>query len=106
VRDLLKRAKYALIEAHDGEAGIRHGAGEASRPDPDGHPGAEDLGHGRDAPIARRRGDCAHADHRDHLVRALGCEQKAKDAGATGYLAKPYSPFDLLKAIRSLLPEG
>ena len=31
--------------------------------------------------------------------------QKAKAAGATDYLTKPYSPFDLLKLIRQHLPD-
>jgi two-component system cell cycle response regulator DivK len=35
-----------------------------------------------------------------------GDEQRAKEAGATAYLAKPYSPFTLLELIRKLLPEG
>ena len=35
-----------------------------------------------------------------------GDDQKAKDAGATAYLAKPYSPLALLALIRNLLPEA
>jgi two-component system cell cycle response regulator DivK len=35
-----------------------------------------------------------------------GDDDKARDAGATAYLAKPYSPRELLEIIRKLAPEG
>ena len=35
-----------------------------------------------------------------------GDSEKAKDAGATAYLAKPYSPRELLQLIRELAPEN
>jgi len=35
-----------------------------------------------------------------------GDDQTAKDAGATAYIAKPYSPRDLLALIRKILPEA
>jgi two-component system cell cycle response regulator DivK len=35
-----------------------------------------------------------------------GDGQRAKEAGASVYLAKPYSPFTLLEMVRTLLPEG
>jgi two-component system cell cycle response regulator DivK len=35
-----------------------------------------------------------------------GDEQKAKEAGATAYIAKPYSPRELLGLIRRTLPEA
>ena len=35
-----------------------------------------------------------------------GDEQRAKEAGASAYLAKPYSPFTLLNMIRTMVPEA
>jgi two-component system cell cycle response regulator DivK len=35
-----------------------------------------------------------------------GDENKAKAAGATAYLAKPYSPRELLAKIRKIVPEA
>jgi two-component system cell cycle response regulator DivK len=34
-----------------------------------------------------------------------GDEQKAKDAGASAYMAKPYSPRELVALVRQLVPE-
>jgi len=35
-----------------------------------------------------------------------GDDQKAKAAGATAYLAKPYSPRELLAKIRAIVPDA
>lgn len=106
VRDLLKRTKYALIEAHDGEAGIA--AALEKHPDLILMDIQLPKVSGMEA-MRRLRAEAATARTPIIAITSFalsGDEQKAKDAGATAYLAKPYSPFDLLKTIRSLLPEG
>jgi two-component system cell cycle response regulator DivK len=105
VRDLLKRTKYQLAEAYDGEEGVAKAL--------ELRPGLILMDiqlpkiSGLEA-IRRLRAETATAATPIIAITSFalsGDEQKARAAGATAYLAKPYSPFDLLKLIRQHLPE-
>ena len=106
VRDLLKRTAYALIEAHDGEAGVATAL--EKRPDLI----LMDIQLPKISGIEatrRLRGEAATAATPIIALTSFalsGDEQKAKEAGATAYLAKPYSPKELLGLIRTILPES
>ena len=106
VRDLLKRTAYQLVEAHDGEAGVAKAL--------EIHPDLILMDiqlpkiSGMEA-MRRLRADAATAGTPIIAITSFalsGDDQKAKEAGATAYLAKPYSPRDLLAKIRELVPEA
>lgn len=106
VRDLLKRTAYRLIEAHDGEAGVALARSE--------RPGLVlmDVQLPKISGIEATRRLRAAPETAATPILVItsfalsGDEQKAKDAGASAYLAKPYSPRQLLGMIRKLLPEA
>ena len=106
VRVLLKSTSYTMIEAYDGEAGVEKALAE--RP----HLILMDIQlpkiSGIEA-IRRLRAEAATANTPIIAITSFalsGDEQKAKEAGATAYMAKPYSPRDLLALIHKILPEA
>ena len=106
VRDLLKRTTYTLVESQDGEAGVAKAL--EIRPDLILMDIQLPKMSGLDA-TRKLRAEAATANTPIVTITSFalsGDEQKAKEAGATAYLAKPYSPRDLLALIRKILPEG
>lgn len=106
VRDLLARTSYRLIEANDGETGVATARQE--RPDLIIMDIQLPRMSGLDA-TRTLRADPATAHIPIIVITSFalsGDDQKAKEAGATRYLAKPYSPRELLETIRRLAPEG
>ena len=106
LRDLLKRTTYQLMEAEDGEAGVA--AALETPPDLILMDIQLPTLSGLEA-MRRIRAEAATAHTPIIAITSFalsGDEKKAREAGATAYLTKPYSPSGLLSLIRTLLPEA
>jgi two-component system, cell cycle response regulator DivK len=106
VRDLLTRTSYRLVEATDGEAAVEL----ARQQPPDLALVDVQLPRMSGLEVTRRlRADVATAAVPVIIITSFalsGDEERARAAGATEYVTKPYSPRQLLETIRRLLPEA
>lgn len=106
VRQLLSRTSYRLIEAMDGESGVTTAQNEL--PDLILMDVQLPKLSGLDA-TRQLRADAKTAAIPIVVITSFalsGDAEKAKAAGASAYLAKPYSPRELLQMIRNLVPEN
>jgi two-component system cell cycle response regulator DivK len=106
VGDLLSSAGYELIEAVDGLEGVA----TAEREQPDlilmdiqlpGIDGYEATRRIRKIPALAKVPIIAVTSY-----ALSGDEAKTREAGCDGYVAKPYSPRQLLAKVREFLPEA
>jgi two-component system, cell cycle response regulator DivK len=106
VRDLLARTEYRVIEAADGEMGMTTAFQEL----PDLILVDIQLPKISGLEATRR----LRADPRTAHIPIIaitsfalsGDDEKAREAGASHYVAKPYSPRELLETIRRLAPDA
>jgi len=105
VRQLLSRTSYRLVEANDGEAGVA--AAREQQPDLILMDVQLPKMSGLDATrVLKSDASTAHIPIIVITSFALsGDDRKAMDAGASSYLAKPYSPRDLMALIRNFAPD-
>ena len=106
IRDLLARTGYRLLEAVDGEMGVATALQEL----PDLILVDIQLPKISGLEATRR----LRADPRTAHIPIIaitsfalsGDDEKAREAGASHYVAKPYSPRELLETIRRLAPQA
>jgi two-component system cell cycle response regulator DivK len=106
LRDLLTSAGFEIIEAKDGEAGVR--AAVTERPDLILMDIQLPVLDGYEA-TRRIKADQALKATPIIVVTSYalsGDDIKAREAGCDAYVPKPYSPRQLLAKIREFLPQG
>ena len=104
MRDLLTSAGYEILEAVTGEEGVT--MADAQRPDLilmdiqlPGLDGYEATRRIKSNPALRQIPIIAVTSY-----ALSGDDRKAMDAGCDGYVAKPFSPRELLAKIRGFIP--